>query len=125
MARGSQSIKGDSESQTWGADLVPLFIDEVDKKYANFNTEDTTEVLNGGFSRGAVYERMGGKDKDQVKRFGIFGAVAMAGINSAKIPDALRSRTINIPMDRAVGDQRQQLREQGVSEDQDFGTRST
>src|SRR5262249_52418268 len=48
LARGSQRQDEacEIEIETWGADLRPIFIDEVDKKYANVNTEDltTTEV---------------------------------------------------------------------------------
>jgi hypothetical protein len=104
LARGYQGKQGKKQINTFGADLCPIFIDEVDKKYQNVKTEDvaTTEILNSGFSRGAFYERMGGKKNDEVLRFGIFGAVAMAGLKRAKLPDALRTRTLTIPMDRAL-----------------------
>jgi hypothetical protein len=51
-----------------------------------------------------------GPRNDEVKRFGIFGAVAMAGLKRAKLPDALRSRTIDIPMDRALKSQKEGIR---------------
>ncbi len=113
LARSARKNKdGNVTVETWGADLPPMFIDEVDKKYRSKDTEDvrTTEILNAGFSPGAVYERMGGKNNTEIETFPIFGAVAMSGINTAAIPRALETRCIVIPMDKATPEERKRLK---------------
>ncbi len=40
-----------------------------------------------------------GTNNDQVKVFGIFGPVAMAGLGKARLPDSLTDRIIKIPME--------------------------
>jgi hypothetical protein len=112
LARSARKDKdGNATVETWGADLPPMFIDEVDKKYRSKDTEDvrTTEILNAGFAPGQVYERMGGKNNTQIETYPIFGAVALSGINTAAIPRALETRCIVIPMDKATPEERKQL----------------
>jgi hypothetical protein len=112
LARSARKDKdGNATVETWGADLPPMFIDEVDKKYRSKDTEDvrTTEILNAGFAPGQVYERMGGQNNTNIETFPIFGAVAMSGINTAAIPRALETRCIVIPMDKATPEERKRL----------------
>jgi hypothetical protein len=84
-------------------DLPPQFLDEIDNLYnaasKNGATDLTTAILNGGHKRGSTYERMVGSNNDQVKVFGIFGPLAMAGLGKARLPDSLTDRLIKIPME--------------------------
>ena len=84
-------------------DLPPQFLDEIDNLYNAASkdgaTDLTTAILNGGHKRGNTYERMVGTNNDQVKVFGIFGPVAMAGLGKARLPDSLADRIIRIPME--------------------------
>jgi len=97
LARKSMDVSGR------GADLPPQFLDEIDNLYSaaakDGSTDLTTAILNGGHKRGNVYERMTGPNKDTPKAFGIFGALAMAGLGKARLPDALADRLIKIPME--------------------------
>jgi len=84
-------------------DIQPQFLDEIDNLY-NAASKDgsadlTTAILNGGYKRGNSYERMVGANRDQVKRFGIFGAVGIAGLGRARLPDSLSDRLLRIPME--------------------------
>ncbi len=84
-------------------DLPPQFLDEIDNLYNAASkdgaTDLTTAILNGGHKRGNTYERMVGTNNDQVKVFGIFCPVAMAGLGKARLPDSLTDRIIKIPME--------------------------
>jgi hypothetical protein len=86
-------------------DLPPQFLDEIDNLYnaasKDGSTDLTTGIMNGGYKRGNTYERMVGSNNDQVKVFGIFGAVGMAGLGNARLPDSLKDRLIKIPMEPA------------------------
>ena len=84
-------------------DLHPQFLDEIDNLYnaasKDGSTDLTTSILNGGYKRGAKYERMTGPNNDRVTVFGTFGAVALAGLGKARLPDSLTDRLIKIPME--------------------------
>lgn len=86
-----------------GPDLRPQFMDEVDNLYNAASkdraTDQTTAILNGGYKRRAKYERMVGPNHDKSKAFGTYGAVAMAGLGRARLPDALTDRLIKVPME--------------------------
>jgi Protein of unknown function (DUF3631) len=85
------------------ADLPPQFLDEIDNLYNAASkdgaTDLTTAILNGGHKRGNIYERMVGKNNDQVRQFRIFGSIAMAGLGKARLPESLADRLIRIPME--------------------------
>ena len=84
---------------------MPQFLDEIDNLYnaasKDAATDLTTSILNGGYKRGSKYERMTGPNNDKVTVFGTFGAVALAGLNKARLPDSLTDRLIKIPMEPA------------------------
>jgi hypothetical protein len=94
---------GEKDEKSRAADIPPQFLDEVDNFYnaasKEGSTDATTAVLNGGYKRGAVYERMAGPNKDKPTDYRIFGAVAMAGLGKARLPDALTERLLKIPME--------------------------
>lgn len=98
-------VRKGGESEGRQPDLVPQFLDEVDNLYnaasKDGSTDQTTAILNGGYKRGAKYERMVGQNHDQAKVFGTFGAVAMAGLGKARLPGPLVDRLVKIPMEPA------------------------
>ena len=102
-------VRKGGESDGRRPDVDPQFLDEVDNLYnaasKDGSTDQTTAILNGGYKRGAKYERMVGQNNDQAKVFGTFGAVAMAGLGKARLPGPLIDRLIKIPMEPAKQDE--------------------
>jgi Protein of unknown function (DUF3631) len=96
-------IRKAEEQEGRQPDLHPQFMDEIDGLYSaasvDANAALTTQILNGGYKRGAKYERMVGANNDQVKVWGSYGAVAMAGLGKARLPDSLTDRLIRVPME--------------------------
>lgn len=84
-------------------DRQPSFlIDEVDAiftgKEKSESTEDMRRVINNGYRVGAVVQRVGGRNRDEVQDFHVFTPVAMAGIG--RLPDTLMTRSVIIRMKR-------------------------
>lgn len=79
-----------------------ILLDEVDAiftgKAKSESTEDLRRVLNNGYRVGAVVQRVGGPNRDQVFEFRVFAPVAMAGLGN--LPDTLMSRSIVLHMKR-------------------------
>ncbi|WP_370113449.1 DUF3631 domain-containing protein [Streptacidiphilus sp. MAP12-33] len=88
---------------------VTLFPDELDRTYsANSagNQDDLTIILNAGYKRGAVVLRAHKDKQDEVIRYDCFAPVAFAGLATAKLPDALLTRTFVVHMKRARREER-------------------
>lgn len=79
-----------------------ILLDEVDAiftgKAKSESSEDLRRVINNGYRTGAVVQRVGGKNRDEVQDFRIFTPVAMAGLGN--LPDTLMSRSVIIRMNR-------------------------
>lgn len=91
------------------ADQQPtVLLDEADAiftgKSKSEGTEDLRRVINNGYRVGAVVQRVGGKDRDQVQSFPVFTPVAMAGLGS--LPDTLLSRSVILRMKRRAPGER-------------------
>lgn len=84
------------------ANRPTILLDEVDAiftgKAKSEGTEDMRRVINNGYRAGAVVQRVGGANRDQVQSFRVFAPVAMAGLGH--LPDTLMSRSIIIRMKR-------------------------
>lgn len=91
-----------------------ILLDEVDAifigKKQSEGAEDMRRVINNGYRVGAVVQRVGGKNRDEVQDFHVFTPVAMAGLGN--LPDTLMSRSIIIRMKRRrSGETVQQFRD--------------
>lgn len=79
-----------------------ILLDEVDAiftgKSKSEGTEDLRRVINNGYRVGAVVQRVGGQNRDEVQAFKVFTPVAMAGLGN--LPDTLMSRSIVLQMKR-------------------------
>ncbi|VEG42724.1 Conserved PhiRv2-like prophage protein of uncharacterised function (modular protein) [Mycolicibacterium flavescens] len=77
-----------------------ILLDEVDAifigKKQSEGSEDMRRVINNGYRVGAVVQRVGGKNRDEVQDFHVFTPVAMAGLGN--LPDTLMSRSVIIRM---------------------------
>ncbi|WEB42687.1 DUF3631 domain-containing protein [Streptomyces yunnanensis] len=92
-----------------GAYPVTLFPDELDRTYsANSagNQDDLTIILNSGYKRGAVVVRAHKDKQQEVIRYPCFGPVAFAGLATARLPDALLTRTFVVHTKRARREER-------------------
>ena len=82
-----------------------ILLDEVDAifigKKQSEGAEDMRRVINNGYRVGAVVQRVGGKNRDEVQDFHVFTPVAMAGLGN--LPDTLMSRSVIIRMKRRRG----------------------
>jgi hypothetical protein len=80
---------------------ITLLFDEVDAIWRgrgrDDNHEDLRALLNSGYKRGATIPRCVGPNHE-VKKFGVYCAVALAGIG--ELPDTIMSRSIIIKMRR-------------------------
>lgn len=91
-----------------------ILLDEVDAifigKKQSEGAEDMRRVINNGYRIGAVVQRVGGRNRDEVQDFHVFTPVAMAGLGN--LPDTLMSRSVIIRMKRrASGERVQQFRD--------------
>ena len=79
-----------------------ILLDEVDAifigKKQSEGAEDMRRVINNGYRVGAVVQRVGGKNRDEVQDFRVFTPVAMAGLGN--LPDTLMSRSVILRMKR-------------------------
>jgi hypothetical protein len=82
-----------------------ILLDEVDAifigKKQSEGSEDMRRVINNGYRIGAVVQRVGGKNRDEVQDFHVFTPVAMAGLGN--LPDTLMSRSVILRMKRRRG----------------------
>lgn len=85
-----------------------ILLDEVDAiftgKAKSEGTEDLRRVINNGYRVGAVVQRVGGANRDEVQSFRVFAPVAMAGLG--QLPDTLMSRSIILRMRRRAAHER-------------------
>ncbi|AJT65059.1 hypothetical protein T261_3390 [Streptomyces lydicus] len=96
-------------SEEAGAYPVVLFPDELDRTYsANSagNQDDLTIILNAGYKRGAAVLRAHRDKQAEVVRYPCFAPVAFAGLATARLPDALLTRTFVIHTTRARSEER-------------------
>ncbi len=92
-----------------GAYPVTLFPDELDRTYSANSAgsqDDLTIILNAGYKRGAAVIRAHKDKQDEVVRYDCFAPVAFAGLATAKLPDALLTRTFVVHMKRARREER-------------------
>jgi hypothetical protein len=81
-----------------------LFVDEADNLLRDRESKsDLLGMLNAGYRRGAHAFRMGGGNRDELKRFEPFGAKVIAGLDDL-IP-TLASRCLKIEMRRRSADE--------------------
>src|SRR5690606_24783187 len=87
-----------------------ILLDEVDAiftgKSKSESTEDLRRVINNGYRPGAVVQRVGGQNRDEVHDFKVFCPVAMAGLGH--LPDTLMTRSIVLRMRRRAPSERVQ-----------------
>ncbi|MFJ9616877.1 DUF3631 domain-containing protein [Streptomyces noursei] len=91
-------------SEESGASPVVLFPDELDRTYSANSAgkqDDLTIILNAGYKRGAVVLRAHKDKQTEVVRYPCFAPVAFAGLATARLPDALLTRTFVIHTTRA------------------------
>src|SRR4051794_10583601 len=83
-------------------DRPTLLLDEIDAIFGSFSerTEPLRAILNAGNRPGATVVRCVGEKGDQVRDFPIFCAKALAGIDTGRLPDTIRDRSIKIAMRR-------------------------
>jgi len=84
-------------------DTPTLLLDEIDAIFGSNSerTEPLRAVLNAGNRRGATATRVVGKGTDmQAKDFSVFCPKVLAGIDTGRLPDTIRDRSIEIPMKR-------------------------
>lgn len=88
-------------------DRPTLLLDEADAIFgsASERTEPLRAVLNGGNRAGASVTRVVGPDLE-VRDFSTFCAKALAGIETGKLPDTIRDRSISIAMRRIGPDEK-------------------
>ncbi|MFE2127810.1 DUF3631 domain-containing protein [Streptomyces amritsarensis] len=92
-----------------GAYPVTLFPDELDRTYSAHSAgsqDDLTIILNSGYKRGAVVVRAHKDKQQEVIRYPCFGPVAFAGLATARLPDALLTRTFVVHTKRARSEER-------------------
>ena len=83
-------------------DRPTLLLDEIDAVFGSHTerTEPLRALLNAGNRPGATVARCVGEKGDQVRDFKIFCPKALAGIDSGRLPDTIRDRSISIAMRR-------------------------
>jgi hypothetical protein len=83
-------------------DRPTLLLYEIDAIFGGFSerTEPLRAILNAGNRPGATVSRCVGDKGDQVKDFPVFCAKALAGIDTGRLPDTIRDRSIKIGMRR-------------------------
>lgn len=84
-----------------------LFLDEADNVWSKHGDEKNQELvalLNAGHRRGIPARRMGGPGKTTLQEFDVFCMKCVAGAfpDVSKIPEALRSRSIHLRMQRKL-----------------------
>lgn len=92
-----------------GAFPVVLFPDELDRTYSANSAgsqDDLTIILNAGYKRGAAVLRAHKDKQAEVIRYPCFAPVAFAGLATARLPDALLTRTFTIHTTRARREER-------------------
>ncbi len=98
-------------SEDPGVSPVVLFPDELDRTYSANSAgsqDDLTIILNAGYKRGAVVLRAHKDKQAEVVRYPCFAPVAFAGLATARLPDALLTRTFVIHTTRARREERPQ-----------------
>ncbi len=88
---------------------VVLFPDELDRTYSANSAgsqDDLTIILNAGYKRGAAVLRAHKDKQAEVIRYPCFAPVAFAGLATARLPDALLTRTFTIHTTRARREER-------------------
>ena len=84
-----------------------LFLDEADNLWTKHGDDKNVELvalLNAGHRRGIPAYRMGGPGKTTLQEFDVFCPKAIAGAfpDVTKIPEALRSRSVHLRMQRKL-----------------------
>lgn len=81
-----------------------LMLDEIDAIFGSYTerTEPLRGVLNAGNRPGAYVSRCAG-DKHEVTDYRVYCAKVLAGIDTGRIPDTIRDRSIPIRMQRKTG----------------------
>lgn len=93
--------------RTIDRDHPTLFLDEADNIWAGRRDDKASELvalLNAGHRRGVKAQRMGGRNRTELEEFDVFGPKAIAGAfpDVGNIPEALRSRSIHLRMQRKL-----------------------
>ena len=106
LARESMHVANISEAALFRmlATEPTLLIDEVDALFASGaeRTEALRNVLNAGNRRGVHVIRCVGPNHTPTP-FVVFGAKVLAGIDTGRLPDTIRDRSITLRMKRKVG----------------------
>jgi hypothetical protein len=98
-------------------DEPTLLLDEIDAIFGSNSdrTEPLRAILNSGNRRGATVTRCVGKEHE-VADFPVFCPKVLAGIDSGKLPDTIRDRSIALPMKRRHdGEKVERFRERKAS----------
>ncbi|MFJ9521062.1 DUF3631 domain-containing protein [Kitasatospora sp. NPDC101801] len=102
-------ISSAAASDEPGSYPVSLFPDELDRTYSAHSAgsqDDLTIILNAGYKRGAAVVRAHKDKQTEVIRYDCFAPVAFAGLATARLPDALVTRTFVVHTKRATRDER-------------------
>jgi hypothetical protein len=111
------SISGNALIRRVDEGECSIFIDEIDGIYGTASARDAnsilTAMLNAGYAKGAKAYRCGdATQKFKTEGYSAFAPVMMAGLNRARLPDALKTRMICVPMKRRLpGDAVEQFRQ--------------
>lgn len=92
-----------------GAFPITLFPDELDRTFSangSDSQDDLTIMLNLGYRRGANIRRAHKDKQKELVSYPCFGPVAFAGLATARLPEALLSRTFFINTTRAKAEER-------------------
>jgi hypothetical protein len=88
-----------------------LLVDECDTVFGRVGSSaahrELRSILNAGHRAGAVVPRTYGAE--DIKMFHVFGPVMLAGVG--KLPDSVRSRSVEVPMRKARPEELARLRE--------------
>jgi hypothetical protein len=104
-----RTISAAAAAEEPGAYPVTLFPDELDRTYSAHSAgsqDDLTIILNAGYKRGAAVVRAHKDKQNEVIKYDCFAPVAFAGLATARLPDALVTRTFVLHTKRATGDER-------------------
>jgi hypothetical protein len=95
-----------------------LLLDEVDSIFATYSekTEPIRALINAGSRRGSQVSRCVGRDHD-VEDFAVFCPKCLAGIETGRLPETIRDRSIPIRLQRKRDEKVERFRYSQAKED--------
>jgi hypothetical protein len=86
------------------ADRPTLLLDEIDAVFGTYSerTQPLRAILNAGNRPGGSVARCIGDKGDEVRDFPVYCAKCLAGIDTDRLPDTIRDRSISVGMRRRI-----------------------